>query len=135
MNIAVMMKRDPLLSLESKEKVMIRRKRGNVLHSTLNECLCCLGTKTDITHDNYFPSQTITILLNQHQIPFIKDVLQARDFMNKGFLHHQAVILIPDISSSTSKEVENRFNLDEIRQTSQIRQGQFNNSITCNHLR
>lgn len=103
MNLLVVMKRNHVLSLESQWKVLMGELRLTVLCSTLNDCLCCFGDKIDINYDNCFLSQTSGILLDQQQLQFIKDVIQARDFMNRCMPRHDAITLISDISSSTSK--------------------------------
>lgn len=73
-NLAVMMKGNRLLPIESQDEVMM----------ALNDCLCCLGDKTDITYDNCFPSQTRDNLFNPQELKLIKDVIQSIDFMNNG---------------------------------------------------
>ena len=109
MNLAIMMNKNPLMSIESQEKVMMGAPKLTVPRSTLNDCLRRLGDKTEIAYNNCFPTQTRGILLNQQQLQFIKDVIQARDFMNNGMPRHEAIALISDISSSTTKAAENHF--------------------------
>ena len=62
MNLAIMMNKNPLMSIESQEKVMMGAPKLTVPRSTLNDCLCCLGHKTEITYNNCFPTRTRGIL-------------------------------------------------------------------------